>query len=208
MSTPRVLLIEPLSSAVHLIPIADRLGIPTVVVSYDRGDRRLPDGFRSLVDEIAVIDPNDEVALIECVGDLHAKHEIGAVLPGIEYYVAKAARVAEHLGVPGHPSDRARALRDKSLMLEVAQAAGLRVPLAVLAHTRSELTVAAERVGFPAVLKPVASAGSTHVTRVDDSAGLFRAYDAMLADRRPDDVGECLDGVVLLEEYLSGPEIS
>ena len=71
----------------------------------------------------------------------------------------------------------------------------------------SELAAAAERVGFPAVLKPVESAGSVHVSRVDSLDGLRAAYRRLAADSRTD-FGRGLDGPVLLEEYLDGPEIS
>jgi biotin carboxylase len=99
-------------------------------------------------------------------------------------------------------------LRNKAIMRDRITAAGLRSPAYATANSEAELLDAAGRIGFPAVLKPVASAGSIHVSKVSCPDRLLAAYLAMAADGRPDDVGVRLDGCVLLEKYLSGPEVS
>ena len=206
-SPGRILIIEPLTSAVDLIPAARRHGLDTVVASFDRGERRVPDNVRGEV-VIARVDPNDETALLKVAAVMHRDAPFSAVLPGIEFYVGTAARVAHCLGLPGLPVATVDALRNKVMMRDAITAAGLRAPRYAAAGNAAELSAAAEFVGFPAVLKPAASAGAIHVTKVVDHVGLARAYHEMLADDRPDDIGVSLDGQVLLEQYLPGPEIS
>lgn len=207
-SKTRVLVIEPQSSGVELVRVARQLGMTTVVASFNHGERRLPDAMRQYVDLFVEIDPNDEAALTERVLQIHAATPLHGVIPGTEAYVATAARLADRLGLPGHPAASAEALRDKHLMRARVQQAGIRVPRYALATDAESLAAAADHVEFPAVLKPVASSGSIQVTRVDDRDQLERAYQRLLQDDRPDDTGLFLDGRVLLEEYLPGADIS
>ncbi|MEV4557906.1 ATP-grasp domain-containing protein [Kitasatospora sp. NPDC049285] len=203
-----MLIVEPTSSAYGLVHQARALGLHSVVASHGQGDRRLPDAVRADVGTLIEVDCNDEARLGELAARLHARTPLAGAVPGDEFYVATTARLADRLGLPGLPAAGAEALRDKALMRAKVEAAGLRVPRYAEAAGLAELLDAAAGVGFPAVLKPAASAGSIHVTRVDDPAGLERAYRALAADTRPDDVGGHLDGRVVLEEYLPGPEIS
>jgi biotin carboxylase len=204
----RILIIEPMTSAVDLISVARQLGIGTVVASYDRDDRRLPNDIRGQIDNLVQVDPNDDAALISAIIRLHDKAPMSAVLPGIEFYVGTAARVAHALKLPGLPVGSVEALRNKAVMRDRVTAAGLRSPAYATGNSEAELMEAAVRIGFPAVLKPVASAGSIHVSKISCPESLLAAYRAMTADERPDDVGLQLDGSVLLEAYLDGPELS
>ncbi|WP_051967284.1 ATP-grasp domain-containing protein [Kitasatospora mediocidica] len=203
----RVLVVEPMSSGVALLRAAHDLGLETVVVSHDRDDRRLPDGVRRDIDTLLTLDTNDEPALTAAVTALHAERQLVGILPGFEFYVPVVARLAARLGLPGLPAPQAAAVRDKALMRRRVEAAGLRVPRYAPACSAAELDAAAEAVGFPCVLKPTDSAGSIHVVRVDDRAELHSAYRNLVGDPRSD-LGRRLDGKILLEEYLDGPELS
>jgi biotin carboxylase len=75
--------------------------------------------------------------------------------------------------------DTVRGFRDKHLMKKRVAAAGLRVPRAERVRTTSEARAAAERIGYPLVLKPIAGAGSADTYRVDDTAGLEAALKRM-----------------------------
>src|SRR3954469_21523684 len=86
--------------------------------------------------------------------------EVDRVLANWEVMVMTAARLRERLGVPGMSADVVNGFRDKQLMKERAPAAGLRVPRALRVRTTSEARAAAERLGYPLVLKPIAGAGS------------------------------------------------
>ncbi|WP_157536733.1 ATP-grasp domain-containing protein [Kitasatospora mediocidica] len=203
----RILIVEPSSSGAGLPQEARALGFEVVVASADRGDRRLPDQVREHLDQLVVVDTNDEDALAEAVAALHRGRPFQGIVPGFEFYVDTVARLAERLGLPGLPAGSARGLRHKTAMRELVGAAGLRIPRYAEVSGEGELAAAAELVGFPAVLKPAESAGSVHVSRVDSPDGLRAAYRRLRTDTRTD-FGRGLDGPVLLEEYLDGPEIS
>ena len=92
-----------------------------------------------------------------------------------EPFVELAADLREQLGVPGMSLDTARGFRDKELMKERVEAAGLRVPHHARASSAAEVRAAAAVVGFPLIIKPIAGAGSADTFRCDDAAELEAA---------------------------------
>lgn len=85
-----------------------------------------------------------------------------------EPFVELAAELRETLGVPGMSLDTARGFRDKELMKRRVEAAGLRVPHHTNAHSAEEVRAAAQRFGYPLIVKPIAGAGSADTYRVND----------------------------------------
>ncbi len=114
-----------------------------------------------------------------------------------EPFVELAAWLREQLGIPGMRLETARAFRDKELMKQKVEAAGLRVPYHFRARSEAEVRAAVERVGYPAILKPIAGAGSADTFRVNDA----RELDAALARTRH--VTE-----VSVEEFVDGEEFT
>src|SRR6185503_4878864 len=114
-----------------------------------------------------------------------------------EPLVLLAAALREQLGVPGMSVNTVRGFRDKQLMKERVAAAGLRVPHAARVRTSTEARMAAERIGFPLVVKPIAGAGSADTYRVDDAQELERVL--QLTRHVPE---------VSVEEFVEGEEFT
>jgi len=114
-----------------------------------------------------------------------------------EPFVEQAAMVREAMGVPGMSLETARGFRDKELMKRRVEAAGLRVPHHARARSRAEVHAAAERFGYPLIIKPIAGAGSADTFRVNDAAELAVALD------RTAHVAE-----VSVEEFVEGEEFT
>jgi carnosine synthase len=74
------------------------------------------------------------------------------------------------------------AARDKFATRAIMQDAGLPTPANCLIEKAADLAAAAEKVGFPAVIKPIAGAGSMGVVRVDTAEELARVYAKVVAD--------------------------
>jgi hypothetical protein len=142
---------------------------------------------RSLWDEPAVLDAmrgwlrGRTLDRVECLWE-----------PGI----LLAARLREAFGVPGLSVAQAQRFRDKEAMKAALDAAGIRTPRHFPATTVAECWDAAERTGFPLILKPIAGAGSADTYRVDDADGL-RAVLPRLRHVPMVSVEEFIDG----EEY-------
>jgi biotin carboxylase len=202
----RILIVEPMGVGLLLVTQARELGFDVVVATFDGDDRILPDAAKKQA-ELVLVDTNDEPALTAIVLEMHATKPFAGIIPGFEFYVDAVARLADLLGVPGLPAATVIGLRDKAVMRTKVRAAGLRVPRYAEASTAEELLAATAHVGFPAVLKPATSAGSVHVSRVDDVEQVAERYEWMAVDTRTD-LGRSLDGRVMLEEYLDGPEVS
>jgi biotin carboxylase len=122
---------------------------------------------------------------------------VDRVLANWEPLVILAARLRERWGMPGMSVDTVHGFRDKQLMKERVAAAGLRVPRSKRVRTEKETRAAAEEIGYPLVLKPIAGAGSADTHKVDDANGL----DAVLAQMRGVTEASC-------EEYVTGEEFT
>jgi biotin carboxylase len=120
---------------------------------------------------------------------------VDRVLTNWEVTVVLAARLREAWGVPGMDVETALAFRDKDRMKAKVEAAGLRVPRAARARTVAEAWEAADRVGYPLIVKPIYGAGSADTYRV----GARGELEAVL--RATAHVPE-----VSVEEYVAGEE--
>jgi hypothetical protein len=110
--------------------------------------------------------------------------------------VLLAARLRESLGVPGLSRGEALAFRNKERMKQVLDEAGIRTPRHRAAQTAAACWEAAERIGFPLIVKPIAGAGSLDTYRVHDPAELKEAL-SRLGHVPEVSVEEFVDG----EEY-------
>ncbi len=114
-----------------------------------------------------------------------------------EPFVELAADLRECFGIPGMSLDVARGFRDKELMKERVEAAGLRVPLHARARTADEVRAAAAKIGFPVIVKPIAGAGSADTFRCDDQGELEAAL------QKTQHVDE-----MSVEEFVEGEEFT
>lgn len=117
------------------------------------------------------------------------------ILANWEVMVLTAARLREKFGLPGMSYDTVKGFRDKQLMKERVQKAGLRTPRSVRIRTASEARAAAEKIGYPLVLKPISGAGSADTYRVNDAKELENTLAKM------QHVIECS-----CEEFITGEE--
>lgn len=122
---------------------------------------------------------------------------VDRVLANWEVLVETAARLREKFGLPGMTVDAVRGFRDKQLMKERAAAGGVRVPRSLRASTNAEVHAAAEQLGYPMILKPIAGAGSADTYRVDDDRGLAETLTRM---------GHVQE--VSCEEFIEGDEFT
>lgn len=108
-----------------------------------------------------------------------------------------AARLREALGVPGMTVAQTVPFRDKEAMKQVLDAAGIRTPRHRRATSEAEVRAAAEAVGYPAIIKPIAGAGSADTYRLEDAADLERALPKVRHVRE-----------MSVEEFIEGEEFT
>ncbi|MBX3199050.1 MAG: ATP-grasp domain-containing protein [Labilithrix sp.] len=139
----------------------------------------------------------DEDDVMERVSTWLRGTTIDRVLSNWEPLVILAARLRERWGVPGMSVDAVTGFRDKQLMKERVRAAGLRVPKSRRVKSEAETRAAAEEIGYPLILKPIAGAGSADTHKVTSDAELEKVLKAM----RGVPEASC-------EEYIGGEEFT
>ncbi|MFH7597087.1 ATP-grasp domain-containing protein [Streptomyces racemochromogenes] len=210
-----LLVVEPESSGVDLLPAATRLGLRVHVL--DRRPLELaPAAVRELVGRgragYTVVETRCTELVAAAAEQLASRTTVVAVVPGFEYAVPVAAAAAERLGLPGPRPAVAARLRDKGLMKDQLARGGVAVargvPLTVGDVPEDTLLQAAAVVGFPAVVKPVDGSGSLGVRRIDSMAELRGHLERAAEEGVLDDMGQPVGGRLLLESYVTGPEFS
>jgi hypothetical protein len=135
----------------------------------DQGPGALPALVRHSLDEYI------QVRSLWNTGDVIA--EVRAELRGTnldrieclwEPGIMLAAELRQHFGVPGLSVEQAHRFRDKEAMKIALDAAGIRTPKHVAVDSVAGCWEAAEAIGFPLILKPIAGAGSADTYRVND----------------------------------------
>jgi biotin carboxylase len=139
----------------------------------------------------------DEDGIVAAVRERAAGVQIDQVESLWEPTMVLAGRLREVLGVPGMTVAQTIPFRDKEEMKRVLDRAGIRTPWHRSATTVAAIRDAAEAIGYPLIVKPIAGAGSANTHRVDDAAAL----DVVLPDlaRVPE---------VSVEEFVDGEEFT
>lgn len=113
--------------------------------------------------------------------------------------VLRAARLRRRLGLPGQSVASALAYRDKVVMKEAAQAAGIAVPAFAAVDSPLDLLAFVDAHGFPVVVKPRRGAGSEGVRIVEDRAGLDDLLASGALPAAPEQVGR-----LMVEAFVAG----
>ncbi|TWV34385.1 ATP-grasp domain-containing protein [Streptomyces misionensis] len=152
------------------------------------------------------VDTQDADAVREAALAVVASLPVGGVFTYDETQVVFCARLAQDLGLPGSPPETIANCRDKAATRAVLTAAGVPQPASFTVTSAAEALAAAEKIGYPVIVKARAMAASFGVVRADGPADIAAAFaaadgaDFMNLPRYPANV--------LVEEFLTGPEIS
>lgn len=148
---------------------------------------------RALAEYIQIGSWGDEDAVVARVLESLRGRNVDLVETLWEPTVVAAARLREAIGAPGMRVEQARTFRDKGLMKDVLDAAGIRTPRARRSTTVAGVRQAVEHIGYPIILKPIAGAGSLDTYRVEDAKDLEYAL-PRLAHVEEVSVEEFVDG--------------
>ena len=144
----------------------------TVIGVGDQPVHDLPAEARDALAHYEHVSLADEGAVVAALQGLSRHVPIDQVECLWEPYMLLAARLREVFGLPGMTVEQTVPFRDKERMKQVLDAAGIRTPHHFRATNVSEVWEAAERVGYPLIVKPIDGAGSADTHRVDSPEGL------------------------------------
>jgi argininosuccinate lyase len=157
----------------------------------------------ALADEILVMETNDSVGII----DRLRHYRFDGVITVCDYYIEIVREVAQALKLPCPFPEEVTTVRNKHLMRQALDRAGLPNPDYRLARSRADVEAAAASLGYPLVMKPVDLASSAFVSLIKNSEELqdaYRALEAFPLNFR-DQPRDC---TYLLEAYMEGEEVS
>lgn len=139
----------------------------------------------------------------------HPKLDPAAILPGVEYAVPFAARLAERYGVPGAGIAAASLLSDKALLRQVTRAAGTANPRSERVTSPAEVRAFMRSVNGRVVLKPANRQASVGTQVLRELREVDVAWDECTQQDEglyAPDRGRPL--VMLCEQFIAGDEYS
>ncbi len=139
----------------------------------------------------------DEDQVVDLVRREAARYDISQVECLWEPGMILAAKLREALELPGLTVAETVPFRDKAVMKDVLNRAGIRTPHAFRAATGDQCREAAERIGYPLIVKPIAGAGSADTYRLEGPADL---EDVLPRIRHVPEVS--------VEEFIDGQELT
>ena len=165
------------------------------VIAVDR-DPSAP-GFR-YADRRAIVSTEDESGIERLAA---AERVDGLIAPGIDWPVAIAARVAERLALP-HPIAPETAVLSTSKLRQRERfaEAGVPQPAFKVCSGPAEAVKAAERIGFPCVVKAPDRQGQRGLTLVRAAEDVHEAVRVALDASR--------SATLLVEEHVPGREVT
>ena len=176
---------------VPLIEAAKRMGLYTIAASIPGN---YP-GF-ALADRVYEINTVDKEKILEVCKQEQID---GICTTGTDVAVETIGYVCRNMGLPGVSEEAAVRATDKARMKESFESGGVAAARFCRAYSYEEVCRAAEKIGFPVVVKRVDSSGSRGITIVNEKSQLKEAYEnAKERSSKP---------YVLVEEKLNGIEI-
>lgn len=160
----------------------------------DQGTAALPDPVRRSLDRYVQVASLWQTAeVIEALQRELRGTSIDRIECLWEPGIMLAAELRAHFGVAGLSVQQAHRFRDKEAMKVALDAAGIRTPHHMAVGSAADCWDAAQTIGFPVILKPIAGAGSADTYRVN-SRDELRAVLPLLRHVTTVSVEEFVDG--------------
>jgi biotin carboxylase len=153
------------------------------------------------------LETNDVGALKARVRELKRQASPDALVTFSTFYVPTVAEVAADSGFRYLNPQAAHDCHDKYRSRQVLRRAGLPTPGFWLVTTDEQLRQVSETVSYPCVVKPIAESGSNGVRLVQNREELV-SHAQLLRARKVNEREQALEGHLLVESLLSGPEFS
>ena len=176
---------------VPLIKTSKRLGFWTIVASPNEKEP----GFE-YADEKVIIDLCDKNGVLEAAQKLKID---GVISDQAETPVRTQAFVANKMGLPGIGEDKAELFTNKYLMREKCREIGIDTIKYKLVDNVNDAAKFYEQIGNPMIMKPIDSAGSRGVVKIEDVQTIYDQFDYSKDASKT--------GKVIIEEYIPGKEL-
>jgi biotin carboxylase len=175
-----------------IIHRAKQLGLATVVT-----DRSAVAPARGIADVFVAVDATDLEAMLAVAN----RYRVDVVIAeGSDRHVPTAAYLNQQLGLNGIVPEVANRFTNKLAMRRGLRGTGVRMPRYAEVRSIREVGELAVDWGYPVVLKPKQSQASVGVHLAETPSDIEQSF--------PRTMAESTDGCILVEEFISGPEIT
>jgi biotin carboxylase len=157
--------------------------------------------------QVKELDTNSLPTLLAAMRKIGNDEKIDAVLTFSEFYVCLVAELAAVLGLAGLNPRAAQTCRHKPTTREILRGAGLLTPDFHLLGPKENAREFADTLSYPCVVKPP-SDSSSHGVRLVRNRAEFLAHCHRIREWKENVRGQLLNGDVLVESFLEGPEYS
>ncbi len=207
--------IEPHEALYRYLEVAKRKGYQTMVVTSDptssgQGEEKYNLSIRgshtSRIDKFVTCDVGNAESMLEALMPL--KKQIAGIVAGHEIFVPLAAEVGTKMGFDYAAPEDAICQQLKTAMKQRLQERGVRTARFSVCERLEESLAAWEKFGGDCIIKMVNYVGSMNVFRVRSREDVETAWDIIINDRRNVKTPFPKLQQVIIEEYISGRELS
>lgn len=183
-----------------IFSVAERLGLEVVVLN-DRVN-----WSKRLADDFILADNFNHPQVLNTVRSYLTKHKINGAVTFEEEDVELLTKICHEFHFIGNGRSTASYLRNKLLMRQQFAAWQIQQPKFSLITNTNELQLAIKKIGFPAVIKPVAGTGGSFVIKVENKEEAEEVFDFVRKNAIPkfDPIFNHNQYQFLFEEYLEG----
>ena len=134
----------------------------------------------------------------ELIFNIAKDEQVDGIVSGCnDFATLSSAYAAEKLGLPGHDTyENAQIIHHKDKFMKLAHEVGISVPVTYDCYSFDDCKMAADKLGFPVILKPIDLTGGKGVKVCNSIEELENAYNDALSRTRQDSV--------VVEEYVVG----
>lgn len=193
----RVLLIGAGNEGMDIISKAKEYGLKVSNINQPGSFRQC---FLEHLEDVVIIDYQNIEKTIGYARQMYHQTPFDGVVSLSENALVTTVHVARSLGVQGNSVESVESLKNKSLMREKLNSAGVScVPYEEITNELA-LKAFAQRTGFPLIIKPIAGTRSEQVYKVNNRAELSSTF--LTIQPLLEKCG------FICEQYLDGPELS
>lgn len=133
----------------------------------DQPEHAVPEKARNALSAYHQVSFSDPATVLATTSAIAERVRVDRVESLWEPLMILAAKIRELIGLPGMTEIETVPFRDKEAMKQLLDAAGIQTPHHYRARSAGDVWSALERVGYPAIIKPIAGAGSADTYRVN-----------------------------------------
>lgn len=150
---------------------------------------------------LCVFNTTSVAEIVSHVEKIQATQKVDGLFTASEFFIEVATQAAVQLGLPHQSLEALGVARNKEKTRELLRKHDIPTPLSYQVQSQSEAVTAAQKLGFPVILKPSRGAGSADVLLCQSLEDVGRQFEVIKANLKD-------QGCVLVEEFVQGPLVS